>query len=179
MKPRVVYDKVCIVCERKYQAHTKNSKCCSANCRVALSNKKRLEKAIVNAGGISEQQKELLTVQEKRVSEVVKKEIPVISNVVGKDLSECKRPDGKHLYTELDILIMMARIIRCVFKHDISNPITILGGEQPDNIIADFERRFQCKFSDIKKANPNIKPANNDAGNAAIMNKYAHLNYSR
>lgn len=102
---------------------------------------------------------------------------------VGLDLSECKRPDSTHLYTELDLWILIGRICQTVLNEDKSNPISILGYggsmDVRDVLIRDFERRFECKFDEIVKANPDVRPGANDHENYRIATKYASLKYSR
>lgn len=98
----------------------------------------------------------------------------------GKDLTECKRPDRTHLYTETDLWILMGRICQVVFGEDSSSLLSKFDTNKiAEELIKDFERRFECKFSDVKKANPGISPGKTDAENWSIASRYASLKYSR
>ena len=117
------------------------------------------------------------------VKEMAKVKTPLLlsaSDISGKDLTDCKRPDGQHLYTVNDLQILMGRICQIVLNTDMSN---LIGKWDTDNIvqqlISDFERRFECAFSDVKKANPDVRPGKNDAENRVIASRYASLKYSR
>jgi hypothetical protein len=107
-------------------------------------------------------------------------QIKEISKVIGKDLMECKRPDGQHFYTDTDLLILLARISRIELNTEIGNLIDLWDNHTiTRNLIQDFERRFETKFDDIKQANPNIKTGKMDRENRQLVSKYASLNYSR
>ena len=104
-----------------------------------------------------------------------------ISNVVGKDLSECKRPDGKHFYTDTDLRILTRRLINQTYNPGsevaLFNQFTVM------DLIADFERRFECKFDDVRKANNHGK-ISVDMGTTPeehwlFANNYSSLKYSQ
>jgi hypothetical protein len=98
-----------------------------------------------------------------------------VSEKVGKDLGECKRPEGDHLYTEKDLWILVARIAKLVFE----TPDDLMQDLSAHALIKDFEKRFDCKFDDVKSANRGIRPGATDAENETLVMKYASLFYSR
>jgi hypothetical protein len=103
-----------------------------------------------------------------------------VSKVTSKEFTECERPDGQHFYTDTDLWILLARISQIVFNTDTSNLVGLWDSERiTREMIQDFERRFECKFDDVKRANPNIKPGKTDSENWELVSKYAALNYSR
>jgi hypothetical protein len=101
----------------------------------------------------------------------------VASEITGKDLSECKRPDGKHFYTEQDICILLSYIIRHTYNPGsevaLFNQFTLM------DLIADFERRFECRFSDVKKVNQHIQIGKTLEEHWRFAEKYMNLKYSR
>jgi hypothetical protein len=103
-----------------------------------------------------------------------------VSDISCRDLTECNHSGGQHLYTVTDLNILMGRICQIVLNTDISN---LIGKWETDNIvnqmITDFERRFECRFNDVKEANPDVRPGKSDAENWVIASKYASLQYSR
>ena len=113
-------------------------------------------------------------------TQAIKTIIAEVAESIGKDLTECKRPDGTHLYTDQDLWILLSRINKVVFQEDSGS---VLSKWSTDNIcndlISDFEQRFDCKFDDVKKANKEIKPGKTDKENRDIILRYSHLKYSR
>lgn len=104
-----------------------------------------------------------------------------VSNVIGMDLSECKRPDGNHFYTDTDLRILTSLLINQTHKPgsdvDLLNQFTYM------DLIADFELRFKCRFDDVRKAN-NRGKISVDMGTTLeehllFANKYSSLNYSK
>jgi uncharacterized Zn-finger protein len=75
----------------------------------------------------------------------------VASEITGKDLSECKRPDGKHFYTDQDLRILTARLILQTYNS--TTEVPLFSQFEFMDIIADFESRFKCRFDDVRKAN--------------------------
>jgi hypothetical protein len=70
-----------------------------------------------------------------------------LSEVTGKDLSECKRPDGKHFYTDQDLWILISRISRVILQSDTSSVMSKWDAQQSCyDLIRDFEKRFECSF---------------------------------
>ena len=103
-----------------------------------------------------------------------------LSNITGKDLTECKRPDGKHLYVDQDIWILLGRISRVMLATNLDNLLSRWDSENTcHELIRDFEQRFECTFSDVKKVNVHIKPGKTNIENSEIASRYAHLKYSR
>jgi len=115
------------------------------------------------------------------VTKAINNSIANLSNVVGKDLTECVRPDGQHFYTEKDLRILCAlilhslraepsQIMKVAMKEwDVSSVI--------GKLVLDFEKRFECKFNDAMVANKHISPFADD--NMKITDKYDSLEYSR
>jgi len=105
--------------------------------------------------------------------------IQYVTNVEGKDLSECVRLDGQHLYTETDIKILLAKLIYHVYFSLAESQL--LDHFAKMDLIEDFEKRFNCAFRDITKANSNIQiqMGETDKEHIEFMNKYIHLKYSR
>lgn len=104
-----------------------------------------------------------------------------VSNVVGKDLSDCKRADGQHLYTDIDLRILISYLIRHVYNPGsevpLFNQFTLM------DTIKEFEHRFECKFDDVRKASNHVK-ISVDMGTTPeehwlLANKYSSLKYSR
>lgn len=92
-----------------------------------------------------------------------------VTSEFGKDLSECKRP-GPKLYTEQDLRILLEKLCRLAFNEDISCLFSCLDTDRrADEMIADFERRFKCKFSDAKKTYPHIKQGSNNMENSKFI----------
>lgn len=111
--------------------------------------------------------------------EVPSPKIRNVSNVAGKDLSECVRLDGQHSYTETDIKILLAKLIYHVYFSLAESQL--LDHFVKMDLIEDFEKRFNCTFRDITKANSNIQiqMGETDKEHIEFMNKYVHLKYSR
>lgn len=106
-----------------------------------------------------------------------------LSAETGKDLTECKRPDGKHLYTKQDIFILLAKISKVNWglpaQPQVADLLPWFNADRiTRSIIADFERRFECKFDEIKRANSDIRPESNEEY-ISLMKRYENLKYSR
>jgi hypothetical protein len=64
--------------------------------------------------------------------------------------------------------------------NDGSNLLAQLNSKRiTDSLIQDFEKRFFCKFDEVVEANPDVHPGQTDLENQTIVNRYAHLKYSR
>lgn len=113
------------------------------------------------------------TEKDKAEKDIVEK----LSAKTGKDLTECKRPDGKHNYTDRDLLILIARLTRETIRWQSGHIMDIMVGYQNyDNAIKLFENIFDCKFDDVKKANPNFVIGKTDGD---LIQQYANLEYSK
>lgn len=99
-----------------------------------------------------------------------------LSLVSGKDLSECKRLDGKHLYTDLDLRILLAKII--VETYQPRSEVALFNQFHIMDLIEDFEHRFKCSFNEARQANQYIQPGKTFEEHQAFAEKYAHLQYS-
>jgi len=105
----------------------------------------------------------------------------VVSEITGTDLSECKRPDGEHLYTDIDLRILISYLIRHTYNP--GSEVTLFNQFTLMDIIADFEHRFECKFDDIRKDNNHVK-ISVDMGTTPeehwlFAKRYSSLKYSR
>lgn len=106
-----------------------------------------------------------------------------LSAETGKDLTECKRADGKHLYTKQDIFILLAKISRVNWglsaQPQVADLLPWFNADRiTRSIIADFESRFECKFDEIKRANSAIRPESNEEY-ISLIRRYENLKYSR
>jgi len=175
------YDSRCIVCKKEFIAKKKGTQFCSNICRAQYSRDNKL-KLIKDQGEIIETQKRVLKSNARITAAVMPDPVKVakVSCEVGKDLTECKRPDGSHLYSDQDLWILIARINQLVFNE---NSGTLLGqmdtNMKAEALIRDFEKRFDCRFDDVKRANPKVRPGSTDAENESLIIKYAELHYSR
>lgn len=116
------------------------------------------------------------------VNDSSKKDITqVVSSIMGKDLTECKRPDGQHLYTYEDLCILTARLIRQIYSP--GSEVALFNKFSEMGIIEDFEHRFKCRFDDTRKANSNGKLSaelgRTFEAHQAFYLKYGSLKYSR
>jgi len=116
------------------------------------------------------------TVTTKVINESTKVIAQDLADISGKDLSECKRPDGKHFYTDLDIRILLAKII--VETYQPRSEVALFNQFNVMDLIEDFEHRFKCSFSEIKQANQHIRTGKTLQEHRAFAEKYAHLQYS-
>ncbi len=168
------YNAKCIVCKKEFIAKKKGTRFCSNVCRAQYSRDNRLKLIHLQARTIRSQagvMKAVMPASFKPAPAMVEK----VSEKVGKDLGECKRPEGDHLYTEKDLWILIARISKLVFE----TPNDLMQDLTAHSLIKDFEKRFDCKFDDVKSANRSIRPGATDAENETLIVKYASLSYSR
>ena len=100
-----------------------------------------------------------------------------VSSKVGKDLTECKRPDGSNQYTDQDIFILLSRIMDYTYKP--KSEVVLFNQFDIMDLIADFERRFQCKFDEVRKANQHIQPGKTFEEHQIFANMYRSLQYSK
>jgi hypothetical protein len=104
-----------------------------------------------------------------------------IPEVAGKDLSECKRPDGTHLYTDSDLQILMSLLIK--HTYDPGSEVILFNEFTYMDLIADFERRFKCRFDDVRKANKygkiSVEMGTTPCEHWRFANNYGTLRYSR
>lgn len=158
------YEEICLQCGKPFIAKKKGAKFCS---NIHKARYHRDQNEIVN---------NITPINDRNPED----EIHYLSENTGKDLSECKRPDGKHLYKEIDLWILMAKLNKLVFVENSTGLFSVMNTNHvAEQLILDFERRFQCKFSDAKIANSHIRPGRNNAENYDIVNKYGNLQYSR
>jgi hypothetical protein len=102
-----------------------------------------------------------------------------LESVTGKDLTECKRPDGRRFYTDKDLWILYSLLLHSIRAEPRLITVLVSGPWDESNtigkLILDFEHRFECKFDDVKRSNPNIKFSDS----MQITANYPNLNYSR
>lgn len=181
------YTEKCEQCEKPYVAKKSNSRFCSSACRARWNRehpsdptRKKPKFTVLNE--VIEAQRRVIQSNAGIAAAVMPDPVKVkkVSCEVGKDLTECKRPDGSHLYTEQDLWILIAKINQLVFAEGTGNLLSELDTNmRAEALIRDFEKRFDCKFDDVKSANQGIRPGTTDAENETLIVKYASLSYSR
>ncbi len=100
----------------------------------------------------------------------------VISEVGG-DQTERKTPDVSHQYTDQDLKILLSRIMD--YTYSPKSEVALFNKFDFMDLISDFERRFQCKFDEVRKANQHIQPGKTLEENQIFANKYRSLEYSK
>ena len=101
-----------------------------------------------------------------------------VTSEIGIDLSEYEHPNSK-LYTELDLKILLGKICRLVFSENSHNLLSVLDTNRiASKLITDFEKRFDCKFSDVKMAFPNVRAGVTNTENWKFIS-FADLSYSK
>jgi len=168
------YERKCVQCHRPFVGRISYAKFCSGKCKAKWHRD--------NKDNVIKAQTRTLKSQAKVMAAVIPDPATVekVSCEVGKDLTECKRPDGSHLYTDTDLWILIARINQLVFNEGTGSFISQLDTDMKATaLIRDFEKRFECKFDEVKSSNPGIRPGKNDVENETLVVKYASLHYSR
>ena len=99
-----------------------------------------------------------------------------VSSEVGKDITEYKRLDGSHQYTDQDVKILLSHIIDNTYSP--ASEVELFNKFDFNDLIVDFERRFQCKFDEVRKANQHIQPGETFEERQKFANKYRSLKYS-
>ena len=170
----------CVVCEKIFKAQRSDAKTCSNACRAKLTREKRKNVFKTQTKIINTVSSRLAPVQvSSKLSQPVIQDIPSIASISGKDLTECKRPDGKHFYTDKDLWILYSLLLHVVRSQPKLITILAIGPYDDSNIIGqlimDFERRFECKFGDVKRSNPHI----HFSDSIDVTTKYTNLDYSR
>lgn len=180
------YIETCEICHKTYIATRKGSSVCSNICRAQKFRNKHSNTFKAQAKTIEAQSKVIdkvlprVTGIEKLPdapkSPLLKPIIQELSTVTGKDLTECKRPDGQHLYTDQDIRILLGRIIILTYQPksevDLFNKFNVM------DLIEEFEHRFKCRFDDVRKTNQHIKTGKTAKEHYEFAQKYANLKYS-
>lgn len=178
----------CIICKKEFIAERSDADVCGSACRQKKYRLNNKRKALLSKRNEAQPRKilnqstvnSLILPGQQKVKDPVSEVVNKISHDSGKDISECKRPDGEHLYIETDLWILLARICQTVIHEDSGNFISKLKTNMStDELIRDFERRFECGFEDVKRANPKIQPGKTNKDNYLISSKYASLKYSR
>lgn len=184
----------CIVCDKQFKARRFDARYCSPACRQKfIRSQVKTEKIQITE--MAKSQSEIIKSQGVVINTVLpdylfdskyhseQKITEKLSVETGKDLTECKRPDGEHLYTKQDIFILLAKL--CKVNWGIANQpgVTDLlpwlnASRRTSELIADFERRFECKFDEIKQANSDTRN-DYDENDYSMITKYGELKYSR
>lgn len=179
------YQSTCLQCGEIFIAKKLRTKFCSGKCRAKFSRDKK-DKLVESQANIIKTQKQVAYhsgfVPEKPEESKEEKKIVTekVSCEVGKDLTECKRPSGDHLYTDQDLWILIAKINKIVFAENSDNMLSVMDTDRRSkDLIHDFERRFDCRFSDVKRANSAIRPGKTNEENYLIIERYSRLEYSR
>jgi hypothetical protein len=186
------YIETCEICRKKYVATRKGSKVCGSICRAQKARNKHMN--------TFNTQKEIIESQANVIDKVLPRVTGIdrlpnigkspllkpiniepitkeLSKVTGKNLTECKRPDGEHLYTDQDIKILLGRII--IDTYQPRSEVALFNKFNIMDLIEDFEHRFKCKFDDVKRSNSHIQTGTTAKEHYAFAQKYAHLHYSR
>ena len=177
---------VCIQCQKHFLSKKHGTKFCSDICK-AQEKRDRDKKLHQSQAKVIRTQAEVINIltpkPNTRKSGDLESKVVIqeLSSVTGKDLTECKRPDGQRLYTYEDLCILTARLIRQVYSP--GSEVALFNKFSEMDIIEDFEHRFKCKFDDTRKANSNGKLSAElgrtfEAHNAFYL-KYGSLKYSR
>lgn len=104
-------------------------------------------------------------------------EVTKVTSDIGIKLNESVHLKS-NLCTELDLKILLGKICRLVFSEENYNCLSVMNTNRlSSELISDFERRFKCKFPDIKMAFPNLRPAGTDSENLKYIS-FADLRYS-
>jgi len=173
--------RICVVCGTSFKARRIDAVYCSQACRMKVVRTKQKE--------AQNQITEALRVQ----SEGIKRQAMVFNTVmpaqgpinkffikVGKDLTQCQNSGGKRLWTDQDSWILLGRLWEAIYSEDSGNPLSILNANKiTDNLIADFERRFECSFDDIKSTYSDVHPDFSDIKSKPPMILFASMKYSR
>ena len=167
-----------MVCKDPFVGKKSDARFCSGKCRARYSRENKDSNYQETIKAQARTIKSQAGVMRAAIPDPVK--VEKVSNEVGKDLTECKRPDGSHLYTDTDLWILIAKINQLVFSENTGHLLSHLDtNAKAEALIRDFEKRFDCKFDDVKTANPKVRPGTNDAENETLIIKYASLEYSR
>lgn len=162
------YIRNCDYCEKLYIAKSLKSRFDTDKCR---SDFRRSQKKLGLTSVKGNQKRNLTTPYLEPPTPV-----PRSSN---QRLQEKKAEAQLNTYTKTDVWILMARINKTVLN-DGSDLLAQLNSKRiTDSLIQDFEKRFSCKFDEVVEANPEIQPGQTNAENQAIVDRYAHLKYSR
>jgi len=178
------YVRKCNQCGIEYVAKSTKSQFCSNACKGVNWHSRRndYQKTI-------KAKDKTIEIQAKAIRAILPDPATIekVSCEVGKDLTECKRPDGSHLYTELDLWILVSKLANIGFTGRVSfasasGPplLSVLSTNQTSmELISDFERRFQCKFDDVRRSSPYVHAKEDGSEDEVLINRYAELQYSR
>ena len=162
------YTRTCDYCGKLYIAKSLKSRFDSDKCR---SDFRRAQKKM-----------ELTPVKGNHKPKLATPELepPALKSRPSNHRSQEKRLEVQlNTYTKLDIWILMARINQTILN-DRSDLLAQLNSKRiTDSLIQDFEKRFSCKFDEVVNAHPEIHAGQSDLENQAIVDRYAHLKYSR
>jgi len=162
------YTLKCIVCGNDFIATRNDAKTCSEVCRGKLKLQK-VRSLIDEKDRMIKTQSQLINTQMKVLSSVIpisdpatmertdqgKEKIQELSCKVGKDLTECKRPDGSRLYADHDLNNLRTSIAQVLENTDDGNLLSVLNAnELCMKLIMAFERQFKCKFDGLGIPNP-------------------------
>jgi hypothetical protein len=186
------YENKCLECKQPFVSKKAGSKFCSGACRARYAREKKEAEYQV----VIKSQVETIKTQAKIITRVMPDPGPAVTKGIvedvscktGKDLTECKRADGTHLYTEQDLWILIAKLLKVGFTGTIRNYLP--AGEDflhamyvdrlSQDLISDFERRFSCKFDDVRRNTQYIvQKDRTEEEEKALISKYVSLSYSR
>lgn len=178
------YQKVCDHCHKPFVASLPFARFCDPKCKAQWHRDKR----VADTASIIQSQGVMIRTQAKILRQVIPDPdlVKKVSCETGKDLTECKRPDGSHLYTETDLWILVSKLAEVGYNPIYRNSVPASGpsllsvlhiNQVSQELIWDFERRFKCRFDDVRRSNHYIHT--NGSDDEEIIKKYAQLQYSR
>jgi hypothetical protein len=181
------YVNKCIECGRNFTSTRNDARFHSGACRAKWNRENRKNLIKAQAEIISTQAKIITKVMPDPGPAAIQKVVKDLSCKTRKDLTECKRPDGTHLYTDQDLWILIAKLCQIGYKGSIRNfcpagedLLAVMNTNRvSQELIWDFERRFQCKFDDVRCNNQYIIQDRTRAEEDELLRKYEGLSYSR
>lgn len=182
------YTFICTICDKKFKAHRSDAYTCGSICRKTRSRRKKeleirllYERNALNENNIAVLRNQL-NILEKKNEELSKYR----SGTAEKKIIEPVFPKSDHMKdrrvkcTETDLWILMARLMRLDNSTQSGEFIgTLFFSKQRDEMIANFESRFDCSFKDAKETFPWVQQRKDSADNWEIIKRYEKLKYSK
>lgn len=182
------YTFICTICDKTFTAQRSDADTCGSTCRKTKSRRKKelrirllYERNALNEDNIAILRNRL-NILEKKNEELTK----YGSGTAEKILVEPVSPESDHKQdrvincTETDLWILMARLMRQSNSTQSGEFIgTLFSPKLRDEMIADFESRFDCRFKDAKEAFPWVQQKKDSADNWEIIKRYGELKYSK
>ena len=182
------YTVTCVICGAEFIAHRTGAYTCGSTCRKKKSRKKKEQEIwlIRKRNAQNEDRilnlKKQLSILEKNNEELTKgvpsnEELKSIKPTYPDDVPKNNTTVG---CTAIDLWILMARLLKLDFGPRTGEFIEDLSfRDSTDEIIKDFETRFDCTFREARDAFPRVQPGKGKAENQVIINQYGKLEYSK